>query len=59
MTPHGDRGIIQKQGVFLMIRRCSDADLEMILEIINGGTQAYRSVMPEDRWHEPKRRIGS
>ncbi len=42
-----------------MIRRCSDADLEMILEIINGGTQAYRSVMPEDRWHEPKRRIGS
>ncbi|UCH25842.1 MAG: GNAT family N-acetyltransferase [Trueperaceae bacterium] len=35
------------------IRRCTPADFGAILEIINDGAQAYRGVIPEDRWHEP------
>ena len=36
-----------------MIRKCSDADFEMILEIINDAAKAYQGVIPADRWHEP------
>ena len=36
-----------------MIRKCSDADFEMILEIINDAAKAYKGVIPADRWHEP------
>jgi N-acetylglutamate synthase-like GNAT family acetyltransferase len=36
-----------------MIRRCSDSDLETILEVINDGAQAYRGSIPDDLWHEP------
>ncbi len=36
-----------------MIRQCSDTDFETILAIINDGAEAYRSVIPPDRWKEP------
>ena len=36
-----------------MIRRCDQKDFEAILEIINNAAQAYKGVIPADRWHEP------
>ena len=36
-----------------MIRRCTEADVPAIVEIINDAAQAYRGVIPPDRWHEP------
>jgi N-acetylglutamate synthase-like GNAT family acetyltransferase len=36
-----------------MIRRCDEGDFEAIWEIINDGAQAYRGVIPTDRWTEP------
>lgn len=34
------------------IRRCGDETAE-ILTIVNSAAQAYRGVIPPDRWHEP------
>ena len=36
-----------------MIRRCSPQELEDIFSVINDAAQAYRGVIPADRWHEP------
>jgi hypothetical protein len=36
-----------------MIRRCRDDERKAILEIVNAAAEAYRGVIPEDRWHEP------
>jgi len=36
-----------------MILRCDDRDFELICAIINDGTQAYRGIIPADRWTEP------
>lgn len=36
-----------------MIRRCHESDLDAIFEIINDGAQAYRGIIPVDRWREP------
>jgi len=36
-----------------MIRPCAEADLPVILEIINDAAQAYRGIIPADRWQEP------
>jgi GNAT superfamily N-acetyltransferase len=36
-----------------MIRRCHKPDFELIHAIINDGAQAYKGVIPEDRWTEP------
>ena len=36
-----------------MIEKCMPEDFGLIYEIINDGAQAYRGVIPEDRWHEP------
>jgi N-acetylglutamate synthase-like GNAT family acetyltransferase len=36
-----------------MIRRCADADVAAMVAIINDAAQAYRGVIPADRWHEP------
>jgi len=36
-----------------MIRRCTDADTPAVQEIINDAAQAYKGVIPVDRWHEP------
>jgi len=36
-----------------MIRRCDEADMPALYEIINDAAQAYQGVIPPDRWHEP------
>jgi hypothetical protein len=36
-----------------MIRRCDDNDLDVILPVINYAAQAYKGVIPADRWKEP------
>jgi GNAT superfamily N-acetyltransferase len=36
-----------------MIRPCIQADFDAICAIVNDATQAYRGVIPADRWHEP------
>jgi GNAT superfamily N-acetyltransferase len=35
------------------IRRCRDDERTAILAIVNAAAEAYRSVIPADRWHEP------
>jgi GNAT superfamily N-acetyltransferase len=35
------------------LRDCTAADLPQIFSIINDAAQAYRGVIPADRWHEP------
>jgi GNAT superfamily N-acetyltransferase len=37
----------------LVIRACTDGDIDTIGEIINAAAAKYRGVIPEDRWHEP------
>lgn len=36
-----------------MIRQCNEADFAAIYEIINDAAEAYRSVIPADRWQDP------
>jgi N-acetylglutamate synthase-like GNAT family acetyltransferase len=36
-----------------MIRPCTDADFAAMAAIINEAAEAYRGVIPADRWHEP------
>jgi len=36
-----------------VIRRCTEADIPALYEIINDAAQAYKGVIPADRWHEP------
>lgn len=36
-----------------MIRRCDESDFESIYDIINDGAQAYKGIIPADRWTEP------
>jgi len=36
-----------------LIRKCTETDFESIFEIINDAAQAYKGVIPNDRWHEP------
>ena len=36
-----------------MIRRTRDDERGAILEIVNAAAEAYRGVIPADRWHEP------
>jgi N-acetylglutamate synthase-like GNAT family acetyltransferase len=36
-----------------MIRCCDDRDFEPIWAIINDGAQAYKGIIPIDRWTEP------
>ena len=40
-----------------MIRQCKESDFNTILEIINDAAQAYKGVIPEDRWNEPYMRF--
>lgn len=35
------------------IRRCGAQDLPQLFSIINDAAQAYKGVIPSDRWHEP------
>jgi N-acetylglutamate synthase-like GNAT family acetyltransferase len=36
-----------------MIRRCDNSDFKMIYTVINDAAQAYKGVIPHDRWKEP------
>ena len=36
-----------------MIRRCRDDERAAILAIVNAAAEAYRGVIPPDRWQEP------
>src|SRR5580692_9176755 len=36
-----------------IIRRCGDSDRDAMLAIINAAAEAYRGVIPADRWHVP------
>lgn len=36
-----------------MIRKCTQDDFETMFEIVNDAAQAYKAVIPQDRWHEP------
>ena len=36
-----------------MIRQCEDSEFETIYEIINDAAQAYKGIIPVDRWKEP------
>ena len=36
-----------------MIRRCNSQDFDQLCAIVNDGAQAYKGIIPEDRWHEP------
>ena len=36
-----------------LIRPCGAADITDMLAIINAAAEAYRGVIPADRWHEP------
>jgi GNAT superfamily N-acetyltransferase len=42
-----------RSGEKQMIRHCTDADHIEILSIVNEAANAYRGVIPADRWHEP------
>jgi N-acetylglutamate synthase-like GNAT family acetyltransferase len=35
------------------IRACTAEDIPVLYEIINDAAQAYKGVIPADRWHEP------
>jgi N-acetylglutamate synthase-like GNAT family acetyltransferase len=35
------------------IRKCTASDFESIYTIINDAAEAYRGMIPEDRWHDP------
>ena len=35
------------------ILETTESDLQAIFEIINEAAQAYKGIIPEDRWHEP------
>ena len=36
-----------------MIRRCNRDDFETVYAIINDAAEAYKGIIPEDRWKEP------
>jgi hypothetical protein len=42
-----------QRGSMTSIRRCRDAEREAIFAIVNAAAEAYRGVIPADRWHEP------
>jgi GNAT superfamily N-acetyltransferase len=35
------------------VRRCHEDEREAILAIVNAAAEAYRGVIPADRWHQP------
>ena len=37
----------------MTIRTCRNGDREAIFEVVNAAAEAYRGVIPADRWHEP------
>jgi N-acetylglutamate synthase-like GNAT family acetyltransferase len=44
---------MRKQNSTKAIRRCRADEREAISAIVNAAAEAYRGVIPPDRWHEP------
>jgi GNAT superfamily N-acetyltransferase len=44
-------------GVVSNVRPCRDDERAAILAIINAAAEAYRGVIPADRWHDPYMRL--
>ena len=42
----------------MKLRACGEADLAAICEIVNDAAQAYKGIIPADRWHEPYMPLG-
>lgn len=36
-----------------MIPECAAADFKAIYQVINDAAQAYKGIIPDDRWTEP------
>ena len=36
-----------------MIKPCTQADCDAILDTVNDAAEAYRGMIPSDRWHDP------
>ena len=36
-----------------MIREISSSDFEAVFRVVNDAAQAYRGIIPDDRWKEP------
>ena len=36
-----------------LIRLCGDDEMSQIYKVVNDSAQAYKGVIPADRWHEP------
>jgi hypothetical protein len=59
--PHNSprrRSILQQRyldevGAVENVRPCRDEERPMILAIVNAAAEAYRGVIPADRWHDP------
>ena len=49
--PAGPRA--REDGVVSAIRPCRDDERPAILAIVNAAAEAYRGVIPADRWHDP------
>jgi N-acetylglutamate synthase-like GNAT family acetyltransferase len=45
--------VTETAGLDVVIRRCGETDVPAIVEIINDAAEAYRGVIPADRWHAP------
>ncbi len=50
---HGKGGFSELFFKNIMIRQCAPADFEEIYEIVNDAAQAYKGIIPPDRWREP------
>jgi hypothetical protein len=37
----------------LTIRPCTTADVPALFGIVNDAAQAYKGIIPADRWHDP------
>jgi GNAT superfamily N-acetyltransferase len=37
----------------ITVRPCRDDELAAVVDIVNAAAEAYRGVIPPDRWHEP------
>jgi len=37
----------------MSIRKCTASDFDSVYEIINDAAEAYRGIIPADRWHDP------
>jgi GNAT superfamily N-acetyltransferase len=44
---------VKNRSATTTIRRCGAQDLPRLFSIINDAAQAYKGIIPADRWHEP------